>query len=40
MRYDAMGWEKDYGYIKACECIQSELLRLMEELKEDKQTDL
>lgn len=34
MRYDAMGWEIDYGYIKACDVIAAELKRLIEEHKD------
>jgi hypothetical protein len=34
MRYDAMGWELDYGYIKACDVIKAELERLLEEHKD------
>lgn len=34
MRYDAMGWEIDYGYIKACDVIAAELHRLIEEHKD------
>jgi hypothetical protein len=35
MRHDAMGWEIDYGYIKACDVIKAELERLIEEHKDD-----
>lgn len=35
MRYEAMSWEFDYGYIKACDVIKAELERLMEEHKDD-----
>jgi hypothetical protein len=35
MRYDAMGWEIDYGYIKACDVIGAELKRLIEEHMDD-----
>lgn len=35
MRHDAMGWEIDYGYIKACDVIGAELKRLIEEHKDD-----
>lgn len=31
MRYDAMGWEIDYGYIKACDVVKAELEGLIEE---------
>jgi hypothetical protein len=34
MRYDAMGWGIDYGYIKACDVIKAELERLIEEHKD------
>ena len=35
IRYDTMGWEIDYGYIKACDVIKAELGRLIEEHKDD-----
>lgn len=35
MRYDAMGWEIDYGYIKACDVIRTELERMIKERKDD-----
>jgi len=31
MRIDAMDWEYDRGYVKACEVIQAEMKRLIEE---------
>lgn len=34
MRHDAMGWEIDYGYIKACDVVKAELERLIEERKD------
>jgi hypothetical protein len=34
MRYDAMGWDVDWGYIKACEVIEAELRRKLEEYKD------
>lgn len=34
MRHDAMGWEIDYGYIKACDVIKTELQRLIQEHKD------
>lgn len=36
MRYDTMGWEHDLGYIKACEVIEAELKRQIQESKEDE----
>ncbi len=35
MRIDAMGWETDIGYVKACEVIEAELKRLIQEHKVD-----
>lgn len=35
MRIDAMDWEIDRGYVKACEVIEAELKRLIEECKDD-----
>jgi hypothetical protein len=34
MRYEAMGWDVDLGYIKACDTIKAELERLIEEHKD------
>lgn len=34
MRYEAMSWEIDWGYIKACEVIEAELKRKIEEYKD------
>lgn len=36
MRIDAMDWEIDRGYVKACEVIGTELSRLIEEYKDDR----
>jgi len=35
MRIDAMDWEIDRGYVKACEVIEAELKRLIQEHKDD-----
>ena len=35
LRYDDSGREHDLGYIKACEVIEAELKRKIEERKED-----
>jgi hypothetical protein len=40
MRYEAMGWETDLGYIRACECIHSKIQRLLEEIEEDEEAEL
>jgi hypothetical protein len=34
MRIDAMDWEIDRGYVKACEVIEAELRRKLEEHKD------
>lgn len=34
MRIDAMDWEYDQGYVKACTVIEAELRRLIEEHKD------
>ena len=34
MRYEAMAWDIDHGYLKACKVLETELRRLIEEHKD------
>lgn len=40
MWHDAMGWDIDYGYIKACDVIKAELERIIKEHIHMESTEL